>query len=116
MTPEAMDKLQNLVIAVSIGLALPPAIGFGTGFWVTKDDADRKVNEAALATRTTICVGQFTSAPNYQQRLKEYRALDYSAKRAFVEKGGWAKMPGEETASNAVKEACSGKLEALTQK
>ena len=48
--------------------------------------------------------------------MQEYMALDYSAKRTFLEKGGWAKMPGEEKASNAVKEACPGKLEALTQK
>jgi hypothetical protein len=116
MTPEATDKLQNLAIVLFIGLALPPAIGFGLGFWVTKENADRAVNEAVLTTRATICVGQFTGAPNYQERLKEFTALDYAAKRTFLEKGGWAKMPGEEKASDAVKEACSGKLEALTQK
>jgi len=116
MTPQAMNNYQNLAIALFIGLALPPALGFGTGFWITRDDADRKVNEAALAARTAICVGQFASAPNYQERLKEYTALDYSAKRSFLEKGGWAKMPGEDKASDAVKDACSGKLDALTQK
>lgn len=116
MKPEAMNNLQNLAIAVFIGLALPPAIGFGTGIWVTKDNADRKLNDAVLTARATICVAQFSNAPNYQERLKEYTALEYSAKRTFLEKGGWAKMPGEDKASDAVKEACSGKIEALAQK
>jgi len=114
MTPEATNKYQNLAIALFIGLALPPAIGFGMDFWLTKDSAERKVNEAVLTARTTICVAQFSNAPNYQERLKEFKALEYSAKRTFLEKGGWAKMPGEEKASDTVKEACSGKLEALT--
>lgn len=116
MTPELSIKYQNLAIALFIGLALPPVLGFGTGFWVTKDSAERKVNEAVLTVRTTICVAQFTNAPNYQERLKEYKALEYSVRSTFLEKGGWAKMPGEEKASDAVKQACSGKLEALTQK
>jgi len=113
-TPEAMNNYQNLAIALFIGLALPPALGFGTGYWVTKESADRKVSEAALRVGTTICVAQFASAPNYQERLKEFKALEYSAKRNALEKGGWAKMPGEEKASDALKDACSGKLDALT--
>ena len=116
MTPQSTDNLQNLAIALFIGLALPPAIGFGTGLWLTKDSAEMKTNEAVLTVRTNICVAQFSSAPNVQERLKEYKALEYSAKRTFLEKGGWAKMPGEDKASDAVKEACAGKLEALAQK
>ena len=116
MKPETVVTLQNGLIVLVIGLGLPPAIGFGFDFWVTKASADRMVNEAVLKVQTTICVAQFTSAPNYQERLKEYKALDYSAKRAFFEKGNWAKMPGEEKAGDAVMQACASKLEALAQK
>jgi len=116
MTPEASNNLQNLTIALFIGLALPPAIGFGMGLWVTKDNADRMANEAVLSTEATSCVARFTNAPNYQERLKEFSALDYSAKRTFLEKGGWAKMPGEQKASDAVTEACTGKIDTLAQK
>ena len=116
MKPEAMVNLQNAFIALVIGLVLPPAIGFGFGLWVTKASSDRMANEAVLTPQATICVAQFTSAPNYQERLKEYKALDYSAKSAFLEKGNWGKMPGEEKARNAVTEACGKQLEALAQK
>lgn len=116
MKPETMEKLQNGFIILFVGLVIPPAIGFGFGLWVTKDRADRMLNEAVLAAHTTICVAQFTSAADYQERLKEYKVLDYSAKRAFFEKGNWAKMPGEQKARDAVVQACASKLEALTQK
>ncbi len=115
MTPEASNNYQNLVIALFIGLALPPALGFLTGFWVTRDNAAQKVNEAVLTARTTICIAQFINSPNYQEGLKQYLGLDYSAKGNFLEKGGWAKMPGEQKANDAVKEACARKIESLTQ-
>ena len=116
MKSENVEKAQNLFLSLCLGAIIPPAIGFGAGFWVTKDSAERMANQAVLTARAKICVGQFANASNYQERLKEYMALDYSAKRAFLEKGGWAKMPGEEQASDAVKDACSWKLEAPTQK
>jgi hypothetical protein len=115
MKAETADKVQNAFIALFVGLVLPLAIGFGGGFWVTKGTAEQMTKEAVSTTRTTICVAQFTNAPNYQERVKEYKALDYAAKGAFLEKGGWAKMPGEEKASDAVKEACARGLEALMQ-
>jgi hypothetical protein len=116
MKPETNQKIQNAFLAAIVGVAVPLAIGFGGGFWVTKGDAERMANEAALAARAKICVGQFTDAPNYQERLKQFSALDYSAKGTFIEKGGWAKMPGEEKANDAVKQSCSNALDALVQK
>jgi hypothetical protein len=113
MKPETSQKVQNVFLAAIVGMAVPLAIGFGGGFWVTKGDAERMANEGLLAARATICVAQFTDAPNYQGRLKEYKALDYSAKGVFVEKGGWAKMPGEGKANDAVKQSCSNALDAL---
>ena len=116
MKPETVEKLQYGTIGLFLGLALPAAIGFGVGLWVTKGAAERMANEAVLTARAKICVAQFTNAPNYQERLKEYKALDYSGRGAFIEKGGWGKMPGEEKASDAVKESCARGLEVLMEK
>ena len=115
MTPETNQKVQNAFLAAMAGVAVPLAIGFWGGFWVTKGDAGRMANEAVLAARAKICVGQFSSAPNYQERLKEFKASDYTRRGAAIEKGGWAKMPGEEKATDAVKESCARELEALVQ-
>lgn len=116
MKPETLEKVQNGAIYVFLGVVIPLAIGFGGGFWVTKGTAERMAKEAVLTARATICVAQFTNAPNYQERLKEYKALDYSGRGAFIEKGSWGKMPGEEKASDAVKEACARGLEVLMEK
>ena len=116
MKPETSQKLQNAFLAALAGAVIPIAIGFGANLWVTKGDAERMASEALLTARAKICVAQFTNAPNYQERLKEYKALDYSGRGAFIEKGGWGKMPGEEKASDAVKEACARGLEGLMEK
>ncbi len=116
MTPEKLDKIYNAIIVLAIGAAIPPAIGFGTGGWVTKVNAERTANDAVLKARATICVAQFTKDPNYQERINDYVALDSAAKNAFFEKGGWGKMPGEDKAQDAVTQACASKLEALKQK
>lgn len=116
MKPETMEKLQNGFIILVAGVIIPPAIGFGLDLWVTKETADRMANQAVLAVQAKICVAQFTRDPGYQERLKEYKALDYSARNAFLEKGNWAKMPDEEKARDAVMQACASNLEALAQK
>ena len=95
MKPETSEKVQNGIIGVILGVAVPLAIGFGGGFWVTKGDAERMANTAVLTTRANICVGQFTNAPNYQERLKEYKALDYAGRGAFIKKGAGARCPGK---------------------
>jgi len=116
MTPEDSNNYQNIALALILGLALTPAVGFGTGLWVTKGHAERQTNDAVLSAKSAICVAQFANAAHYRERLKEYLALDYSAKRTFLEKGGWAKMPGEEKAGDTVRDDCSGKIETLSRK
>ena len=116
MKPETAVKVKYGVWGLVLGAVLPIWIGFEGGFWVTKSTSERMAKAAVVTTRAAICVAQFTKAPNYQERLKEYKALDYSGRGTFIEKGGWGKMPGEEKASDAVKEACARGLEVLMEK
>ena len=116
MKPETAEKVKYVAMGLFVGTLLPMTIGFEGGFWVTKRNSDQMANAAVLTARAAICVAQFTKTPDYQDRLKEYKVLDYSGRSAFLEKGGWGKMPGEEKASDAVKEACARGLEVLIQK
>src|SRR3954471_24738978 len=113
MSPELSDKLQNTFIALVVGLIVPPAIGFGMGFWTTDDAAKQAVSRAVVANEAEICAGQFTAEPNYQARLKEFKALEYTAQIGYIEKGGWSKMPGDDKADEQVTRACNDKLNAL---
>lgn len=112
---EKSDRNQNLAIALMIGLFLPPAIGFGTGLWMTKNDATRKLDNAVVAARSAICVAQFNSGPDSKKRLVAYKDMEYGARAAFFEKGGWDKMPGEEKAQDSVTRACGEQLDALAR-
>ncbi len=116
MKPETSSKIQNAFLAAIAGAAIPVVIGFGGGFWVTKNTAEQMVSGTLLAERAKICVAQFAKAPDYQERLKQFASFDYSKKGAYIEKGGWGKMPGEENASATVIEACSRGLEGLQKK
>ena len=109
------DHKQNLAIALMIGLFLPPAVGFGTGLWVIKDDAARKLDTAVVAARATICVAQFMKSPDSKQRLAAYKDMEYGARSTFFEKGGWDKMPGEEKAQDSVTRACGEQLDTLAR-
>ena len=75
------------------------------------------MTEAALLnTRAAICVAQFSKAPNDQQRLKQLKAVNSWERAAFIEKGGWDKMPGEEKANDTVARACAEGLGLLMEK
>ena len=116
MKPETVEKVKYVAMGLFVGVVLPMTIGFESGLWLTKRTSEQMANAAVLTARATICAAQFTKTPNYQERLKEYKALDYAGRGAFIEKGGWGKMPGEEKASDAVKEACARRVEALMEK
>jgi hypothetical protein len=115
MKPETKEKIQNAILATILGAIIPVAIGFGGGFWVTRQTAEQMSNSSVVAAKIKICAAQFASAGNYQERLKEFKLMDYTARGRFMDTGGWSKMPGETKASDAVKEGCAKEIEALLQ-
>jgi hypothetical protein len=54
--------------------------------------------------------------PNHQARLKELRDTSSWERAAYIEKGGWDRMPGEDKASYTVSRACADGLEVLVKK
>jgi len=88
-------------------------IGFAWGGWTTGGTSRQRTDAAVLATRAAICVAQFIKDPNYKEKLKELKALDSYERSAFIEKGGWDKMPGEQKPIYDVSRACADGLEYL---
>jgi len=56
------------------------------------------------------------TAPTDQQRLKELKAINTWERAAYIEKGGWDRMPGEEKASDTVARPCADGLGVLMEK
>ncbi len=90
-------------------------IGFSWGGWVTGGTSRGMASTAADTARdelaSTICVERFRAAPNSAELLVELKAIPENyAKRTFVEKGGWATMPGQTSATGRTAESCAAAL------
>jgi len=86
-------------------------IGFAWGGWVTGGTAQKmaeKMAEDAVVKRLApICVVQFKQAPGKDQKLKELEKTDSWQRSEYVEKQGWATMPGEEKPDSSVASECT---------
>ena len=116
MKPETEVKVKYGVWGLILGAVGATIVGFSWGGWTTRGTSQQMTEAAMLTTRTAICVAQFTKAPNDQKRLKELKAISSWERAAFIEKGGWDKMPGEEKAGPTVAGACADGLGVLMEK
>ena len=95
-------------------------VGFNWGGWTTGGTAAAMAKEAASGTRqelaAAVCVDRFRGAGDAAAQLAALKGLGNAWDRGtFVEKGGWAAMPGPkpaEPASRAAR-ACADQLALL---
>jgi hypothetical protein len=116
MTPVTAGKMKYGVWGLIGGAVIAMIIGFAWGGWTTERTTQRMGAEAVLAARAAICVAQFMKDPNAQEHLQAVGKLSSYQRSTFIEKGGWDKMPGEETAGYAIARACADGLEVLLKK
>ena len=116
MKPENAGKIKYGVWGLVCGAVISMIIGFGWGGWTTAGTTTTMTKEAVLTSQAAICVAQFMTQPNHEQKLKELEELEYWKRAEFIEKSGWDKMPGQEKADSAVARACADGLELLIEK
>ena len=98
-----------------VGSILTMILGFGWGGWVTGGTAAQRALQSADAAVTAalvqICLAQEKADPARVKKLGELKAITSSyEQREFVEKAGWATMPGKGDPSRDVAEACVTQL------
>jgi len=98
------------------GAVLAMVIGFTFGGWSTASATQKISDHAVLASQSSICVAQFMKDPASKEKLKDFAGLDSWKRSEYVEKGGWDKMPGQETAGYEVSRECAIGIEALIKK
>ena len=76
-----------------------------------KDEQRSGVGESSSDLRRPIY-----QEPNHEARLKEFGKLEMREKVDFIEKGGWARMPGGEKADVFACRACVDGLDLLAKK
>ena len=112
------DSLTRLLQGAAAGAGAAMIVGFGWGGWTFGSNVEKVANEragaATVAALAPICVDQFRQAANATASLTELSKISYAWDRGtFIEKGGWAIMPGSEKADSAVAKACAETLGSL---
>jgi len=91
-------------------------VGFQWGGWVTGGKAEatavQRVNDAVVVALAPICVEKFQRTGDASANLMALKKIDSWSQGEFVEKGGWATVPGSNSPAqvSAVAKACASLL------
>jgi len=93
------------------GAAALAILGFTWGGWLTAGSAatqaNQRASEAVVTALAPICADNFRRDQDTAARLVELKKVSTWEQARFIEKGGWAKMPGIESADSAMARACA---------
>ena len=90
--------------------------GFTWGGWVTASraeaDATQRANSAVVVALAPICVEKFKHAAEVATNLAALKKADSWSQGDFIEKGGWATVPGSNPPAQvtSVAQACASLL------
>ena len=99
------------------GAAALAIIGFTWGGWVTSGSAqktaDNRASSAVVAALAPICLAQFQQTSDSVMQLATLKKISSYDQTSFVEKAGWATMPGSTAPTSGVARACAGLIDDL---
>ena len=101
-----------------VGAVALTIVGFSSLGWTLGSTAEKMATEraetAVAAALAPICVANFQQQTDAAAKLVAFNKISSWDRRAVIEKGGWATMPGSNTPNSAVASACAEKLGSLT--
>ena len=105
------SELKPALLGAVGGAAALALIGFNWGGWVTGSKAEVLANErastAVIAALAPICLDNFRRGADAQAQLTELEKVKSWEQATFVEKGGWAKMPGTTSINSTMARKCA---------
>jgi len=105
-------SLKPALWGATAGAAALAIIGFAWGGWVTGGSAERnaanRASSAVVAALAPICLDRFQQTSDWAMQLTELKKISSYDQTSFVEKAGWATMPGSKSPSSGVAKACAG--------
>ncbi len=112
--PSRLPWLKPAVWGLVIGAVGAMIVGFSWLGWTLGSTAERVAREraeaAVTAALTPICVARFKQQPNATTKLAEFQKVSSWDQAEFLEKGGWATLPGSREPNPAVARACAEAL------
>ena len=104
-------SLTRLLQGAAAGAIATMIVGFGWGGWMlggtAKTLAENTAKSAMVAAIAPICVDQLQRSATAATNLVELKKISPWQQATFVEKGGWAMMPGSTAVDSGVPEACA---------
>jgi len=108
------EMIKPFVWGMVVGVIVLLIVIFSAGWVVTSGSAQAKAEEmvekAVVDHLAPICVVQFQQDPNKEERLKELKEKSSWERGDYVEKRGWATMPGAESPARGVADECARRL------
>jgi hypothetical protein len=105
------SSLKPTLWGAAWGAGLLALVGFTFGGWMTAGTAERTAEQrattAVVAVLAPICVSQFRLAGDTMTKQEELKKINVYDRQSFVEKAGWATMPGSPNADPGVAKACA---------
>jgi len=101
------------VVGGAVALAI---VGFTWGGWVTGGKAEasaaQRANTAVVVALAPVCADKFQHSTDVANNLAALKKTESWSQGEFVEKGGWATLPGSNTPDQvtAVAKACASLL------
>ena len=105
------NSLKRILLGAAIGAVVTVVVGFHSLGWMREGTAKEMAKQSAAAAvveaLAPICVDKFRHAADAEKNKVELMKASSSNQAVFIEKGGWATLPGGSSASNAaVAQAC----------
>ena len=102
---------------MAVGAIVLLIVVFSAGWVVTsgsaKAEAKVMASNAVMNRLAPIAVAQFMQDPNKEERLKELKKLESwgaNNRSDYVQKQGWATMPGDKEADSGLADECARRL------
>lgn len=111
-------ELKPALWGVAGGAVAMAIVGFTWGGWVTggrsEADAIQRANAAVVLALAPVCVEKFQGSAEVSANLAALKKVDSWSQAEFVEKGGWAAVPGAKSTEHVsgVARACATLLAA----
>jgi len=108
------EYIKPFVWGMVVGAIVLLIVIFSAGWVVTSGSAKAKAEEmakdAVVNRLAPICVEQYLKDPKKEERLKELKNIDSWKRGEYVQKQGWATMPGEKEPDSKVADECARRL------
>lgn len=101
---------EGMALGAAVGAIVLLIIIFSAGWVVTDSSAREMADKAVLEKLVPICVANFQQDPNKVQKLEELQKKSPFEMGEYVEKQGWATMPGSKEPEKKICDQCGEKI------